>query len=185
MTAPTSPPDWAVKLACETAALSPCRSKRGVVLYLRSTEVAEAGRGYNGPPRGFACPGREVCAGTCGKRCVHAEIRALRDITQRELDLVHVELAADGGVVACDGPRCPGCSAWILDVGIVAGVWLYEEVVRRCLACHRFEDGSAKPSERYSRCPECSADLTPHGRWRYRTAADFHRQTLENCGLVP
>jgi hypothetical protein len=127
----TAPDQHMIDRALQAAAQSPCRSKRGVVLYDMRTG-AFRGAGFNGPPGG--CPGRAVCAGACGQRAVHAEVRALREaeVYRRNgnppgpYDLIHVELAADGGVVACSGPSCPGCAAHILDVGFVGGVWLYE-----------------------------------------------------------
>lgn len=127
----TAPEQFMIDRALSVAAQSPCRSKRGVALYDMATG-AFRGSGHNGPPQG--CPGRAICAGTCGQRSVHAEVRALRaaEVYRRNghppgpYDLIHVELAADGGVVACSGPSCPGCAAQILDVGFVGGVWLYE-----------------------------------------------------------
>ena len=159
------PPTWIVNYALELAAQSPCRSRRGVVVYARldapPPPLGEPcavtriyGAGYNGPPRGFACPGRGVCTGTCGQRSVHAEMRALRALSYpgQLLDLVHVELGADGGVVACDGPRCVTCSREIADVGAIGRVWLYEA-------------SAGGPA------------------WRSYTAEEFHRATLIACGL--
>ena len=167
-----APDDCHIRTALEAAKRSPCRSKRGVVLF-NPTTGAHRGAGYNGPPDGV-CPGRAICAGTCGQRSVHAEVRALRDAMRvwipnyggsepGALDLVHVELAADGGVVACDGPSCPGCAAPISDAGFVGGVWLYE-----------MSDWLGV------RIPE------PNGRshWRRYTAEEFHHATLERCGLT-
>jgi hypothetical protein len=179
-----------VKLALETAARSPCLSKRGVVAYITGAVDAGvlviAGAGYNSPPAPFTCPGRARCAGNCGKRCVHAEMRALRAATaglRDELELVHVGLAADGGVVACDGPSCWQCAREVLDVGFVAGVWLYLRL-HRCMACRRFED-STEADDRCSRCPECGSALTVTGVWRRYTAEEFYRVTLERCGMAP
>ena len=102
MSMPASPPDHIVKLALEIAANSPCRSKRGVVLF--DSSGAPRGTGHNGPPDG-RCPGRAICAGTCRQRAVHAEVRALqaaqiiRTATAtlggclESLALVHVERA--------------------------------------------------------------------------------------------
>lgn len=108
----TAPDDHIIRTALENAAFSPCRSKRGVVLYDPITG-AFRGAGHNGPPSPLTCPGRAICAGTCGQRSVHAEIRALREAAEYRryhptgpYDLVHVELAADGGVEACGGPSC-------------------------------------------------------------------------------
>ena len=199
--------------ALAVAERSPCRSKRGVVLFNASTG-ASRGEGFNGPPALLPCPGRTVCAGTCGQRSVHAEMRALRSAAvyarHHDLDnieLVHVELAAPdlvrieidrsadglpiggaphrlvGQVVACGGPSCWQCAREILDVGFVQGVWLYEEPVRRCLVCERFEDSSANIKDRWRRCCECGSALTPILAWRRYTAEEFYRVTLERCGI--
>jgi deoxycytidylate deaminase len=171
------------------AARSPCRSKRGVTLHDMRTGAFRGG-GFNGPPALLPCAGREKCAGNCGQRCVHAEVRALRDAaawegfsTLTDIDLIHVEIDPGGGVLACDGPRCPSCAAQVLDVGFVKGVWLYLGV-SRCLACRRFED-SSDAEERYKRCPECGADLTPAGVWSRYSANEFYRVTLQRCGMKP
>lgn len=126
------PSQYLIDRALEVAAYSPCeKSKRGVVLSRGGVVVGE---GCNGPPDGFACPGRAACTGTCGLRCVHAEMRAIFDATansglvKREpwlLDLLHVELAPDGGVVPCDGPSCVQCSKHVVECGFIGRVWLY------------------------------------------------------------
>lgn len=160
-----------IDTALRLAANSPCRSKRGVALF-NMRNGAYRGGGNNGPPRGQPCPGREVCAGTCGIRCVHAEIRALREALQTyeryhdlsDIDLIHVELAADGGVVACDGPSCPGCAAQILDAGFVQGVWLYERIGRM----------EARPEEQVTLA-----------RWRRYSAQEFYDITLERVARKP
>ncbi len=150
------------------AARSPCRSKRGVSLYDMRTG-AFRGAGFNGPPGG--CPGRAICAGTCGQRSVHAEVRALRAALAYihsghppgPYDLIHVELAVDGGVVVCNGPSCPGCAAQILDVGFVGGVWLYELCGEQQVAAWRND----------------------HGRWRRYTAQEFYDVTMQRCAVQP
>lgn len=127
------------------AAMSPCRSKRGVVVWDPQTG-AFRGHGLNSPPALRGCPGRDVCSGRCGQLAIHAEVRALRaasvyrssrvDAEQLALyDLLHVELCdprmpvREGAVYACDGPSCMPCASLILDVGFVGGVWLYEDDV--------------------------------------------------------
>lgn len=109
-----APPDQVVKLALEVASRSPCRSKRGVVLY--DPHGAPSGAWHNGPPKD-ACPGSAICTGTCSQRAVHAEVRALRaaQIARtataalggrlEPLDLVHVERAADGCRFCAAGDR--------------------------------------------------------------------------------
>jgi hypothetical protein len=161
-----SPDQHMIDRALQIAAQSPCRSKRGVTLYDMRTG-AFRGAGFNGPPGG--CPGRAVCAGTCGQRSVHAEVRALREAAvyiryhpPGPYDLIHVELAADGGVVACSGPSCSGCAAQILDVGFVGGVWLYEMSDWLGL---RIPPPDGKPF------------------WRRYSAEEFNRVTLQRCGV--
>jgi deoxycytidylate deaminase len=178
-----APPDWAIEAAEQVAVKSPCaKSKRGVSLY-SSHDLF--GSGFNGPPLNAACPGRERCGDRCGRLCVHAEMRAIRGVQHpgHELHLVHVKLGAGGRVTAGGPPSCWQCSREILDVGFVTGVWLYEEDVRRCLSCKRFEDSSARYADRTKHCHECGAGLTSFGAWRYYAAADFHSATLRNAGL--
>jgi deoxycytidylate deaminase len=140
-TSPSSPPGWVITQALLTAKGSPCRSKRGVVIYDPVTDHA-LGSGYNGPPELFGCPGRDLCRGKCGKLSIHAEARALREAAGGwpgavELDLVHVELAPDGSVVACDGPSCWQCSREIVEARSISGVWLYQ-VATVGAAWHRY-----------------------------------------------
>jgi len=168
------PPESVIKRALELAAKSPCRSKRGVVVFATSCGLPIfEGEGFNGPPSGAPCPGRSVCAGTCGQRCVHAEVRAIRRAGWPRYggpsELVHVELATDGSVVACDGPGCWQCSREILDVGFVAGVWLYE-VDRRLDDSPEFDGAGV---------------FIESAAWRRYTAEEFHRVTLRRCGLTP
>lgn len=178
------PPQAIIDGALRVADFSPCRSKRGVVLYTPSYYADDpvesvVGRGFNGPPDNV-CPGRSICAGTCGQRSVHAEMRALRSVPRRdrvdgELELVHVERGADGKVVPCAGPSCWQCSREILDVGFVAGVWLYEGEPLEAYAARLTDDPGFVLSQ--------PAPAPP--RWRRYTAADFHRATLVACGMVP
>jgi len=201
----SAPPDVVVELAEELAARSQCRSRRGAVLYYEPIghAVRLKGSGFNGPPGPFACPGRDRCKGICGQLCVHAEMRALRGVSNpgRPLDLVHVELGPDGHVTPSGGPSCWQCSREILDVGFVAGVWLYEKMpeewcphidMRRtdCLycqgeLCHQCDSANPGPRcehdvlDRHHELPIVSA------RWRYHTAEGFHRRTLRNTGLEP
>lgn len=207
---PHAPDEHVIAHALEVAALSPCRSKRGVALYDPRTG-AHRGSGFNGPPGLLTCPGRAICSGTCGQRSVHAEVRALRSAAtyfdnhpSGPYDLVHVELAADGGVKPCSGPSCWQCSREILDVGFVGGVWIYEAMpdewcphvdMRRteCGFCHGVDciadSGVCSAAGRGERCGHDV--LARHGempvvraRWRRYSAAEFHRVTLERCGMA-
>lgn len=203
-----APDTFMIEHALRTAARSPCRSKRGVVIYsMRAREPR--GEGYNGPPSDLTCPGRSLCEGTCGQRSVHAEVRALRDALRHgavygagPYDLIHVELATHGGVVACVGPSCWQCSREVLDVGFVDGVWLYEATPEKwcphvdmpridcsfcqgvdCIAdhgkCHASDSGPCPHDvlDRHGAMPVVSA------RWRRYTPKEFHRVTLVNCQI--
>lgn len=172
-------PDACHILTAEVAAArSPCaKSKRGVVLFDPATG-AYRGSGWNGPPLDAACPGREVCGDRCNKLCVHAEIRALRERAlyaanghpSSNLHLLHVKLGADGHVTPGGPPSCWQCSREILDVGFVAGVWLYERT--------GWVTVTSTPSG-----PVTSFAEPMRGHWSYYTASDFHRITLINAGL--
>lgn len=155
-----APPDWVVAQAVQIAMRSPCRSKRGVVLYSPGSRTSSiVGSGLNSPPPGFPCPGRDRCSGKCKDLAVHAEVRALYSVSldNRDyavgLDLVHVEVASDGGMVSCDGPSCASCSKQIVDSGFVSGVWLYQW------------------------------DSPGRASWRRYEVTDFHRASLGNNGL--
>lgn len=173
-----APDDCHIQHALRVAAQSPCRSKRGVVLFDPTTGAAR-GSGHNGPTDG--CPGREVCAGTCGQRSVHAEVRALREAPgyirnghpPGPYDLLHVELAADGGVVACAGPSCVGCAAQILDVGFVGVVWLYEMGEEQDTVAGLVADERVRPH----------VPLRHPPRWRRYSAAEFYQVSLQRCGV--
>lgn len=160
----TQPDQYMIDSALREAAKSPCRSKRGVVLF-NMTTGAFRGSGHNGPPAMLPCPGREKCAGNCGKRSVHAEVRALRDAEVygrhhdlSDIDRIHVELV-DGGVKPCGGSSCWQCAREILDVGFVKGVWLYERMPQ--------DDGSELKL------------------WNRYSAERFYATTLRNCGMEP
>lgn len=177
-----APDQFMIDHALRVAALSPCRSKRGVALYDMSTG-AFRGEGFNGPPAAMPCPGRSVCAGSCGKRSVHAETRALRNAAVYTRnhgfgpwDLVHVELGADGGVVACAGPSCWQCAREILDVGFVGGVWLYLSAKTwRSIPL----DQLPLPGIQFD------DEFNAVAAWGRYTANEFYRVTLESCGMVP
>jgi deoxycytidylate deaminase len=62
---------------------------------------------------------------SCSKRCVHAEMRAIRT-NARGADVVHVKIDEHGELVAGGGPSCWQCSREILDAGC-KGAWLYEQ----------------------------------------------------------
>lgn len=158
-----TPPLHTIAVAVEYARLSLCsKSKRGVVVFERDTGELH-GRGFNGLPGETACTGSSACREFCGRRCVHAEVRAIRDAVghlayrdEWELhtcDAVHVKIDEHGDLVAGGGPSCWQCSREVLDVGL-GGFWLYEDC-----------------------CPYMDA------RWVRYTAAEFHAATLQACGI--
>ncbi len=180
------PVKLAVDIALREAARSPCRSKRGVVIYTTAVVLGSPdetffalGSGHNGPPAPFSCPGREHCAGNCGQRSVHAEVRALRKVPKgnnmatalgSEVELVHVELAVPTvdptappsgtpavGVKPCGGPSCWQCSREILDAEIVDWVWLFEG----------------------------GGPMWTDPAWRRYSPVEFHEATLRRCGMRP
>jgi len=118
----------ALKLATETASLSPCcKSKRGVVVW-KPGEAMPAAVGFNHPPKGFTCDGSRACRAHCNKLCLHAEEDALLNVPEKdvsEYELVHVK-AVDGEAVASGEPSCWQCSRKMLDKGIKR-VWLLHE----------------------------------------------------------
>lgn len=115
------PPVYAIEAAVAFAVTSPCRSKRGVVIW--GTHFVSGA--HNSPPAGFACTGDVFCKATCATTAVHAEQRALLLAGQRSrgLSMLHVK-TVDGELVASDKPRCVACSKLILDAGITT-MWLY------------------------------------------------------------
>jgi deoxycytidylate deaminase len=121
-----APPEHIVEFAIEMATCSPCRSKRGAVVFGRIVGNLIS-RGYNFKPNGFNCDGSEACKATCRTEAVHAEQMALLNAGTRAggLDLLHAK-AVDGRLVSSGGPSCVQCSKLILAAG-VAGVWLYDE----------------------------------------------------------
>jgi deoxycytidylate deaminase len=169
------PHDIAIQVALDAAAESPCaKSRRGVAAFVEDADRDwYDGRrivavGHNGPPAPFMCDGTSACRADCGRRCVHAEMRALRQVVQwpmpERVRLVHVKIDGRGELVAGPGPSCWQCSREVLDVGI-AGVWLYELDARG---------------------PTTSAHVEGliHGTgWRFYSALDFHRATLEACEI--
>jgi hypothetical protein len=188
-----SPPLFAARMALTMARLGPCRkSRRGAAVYRSVPEVgvlgarhyaipvknasAGAGAGFNGPPMTLAiggarpawatCDGSEACRRDCGRRCVHAEVRAVMALLEEDramaphLHMVHVKIPAHGeempprpdglsdhAGLPSGGPSCIDCSKFLLDA-CFGGIWLYES-----------------------------------RGWRYYTAAAFHHATVASTGV--
>ncbi len=122
---PQEPPEHLVKLAIECSTCSPCRSKRGSVIFHGDDVV---GHGYNFKPRGFDCDGTAACKATCRTEAIHAEQFALLAVGAYKsagCEILHVK-TVDGELVPSGGPSCAQCSKLALASGIKA-MWLYHE----------------------------------------------------------
>ena len=132
---PDQPPARAVDAAILASIQSPCRSKRGVVIFHGDDLIAS---GINRPPMGFACDGSETCKATCRRTAVHAEqlalLRAGRHATFSEV--LHVK-TVHGALVPSGPPSCLECSKLMLEAA-VSGVWLYHEDGWRRYAANEF-----------------------------------------------
>lgn len=163
-----APPDLCIRAALKAARQSPCaKSRRGVAVFRTvAGGVAIYGVGFNSMPGDATCDGSETCRAMCSKRCVHAEMRAIRAAAIRHLTplsgcyAVHVKLGTVGELVAGGGPSCWQCSREVLDVNL-GSMWLYEQ---------------AHPN------PPVGLTLPP-ATWRRYTAAQFHAATLAACDL--
>lgn len=173
------PPALAIAAAIDQARLSPCmKDRRGVVIWRRGlptdTYFPRAGGGYNGLPGTGGCLRTSECQAACGKLCVHAEMRAIREAlvcerTHRlaDFDGLHVKLNADLQLEAGGGPSCWQCSREIVDVDL-GNFWLYEVVL--------------SPGE-WSPWDDVDA-YGVHARWRRYTAEWFHRATLRHPKVI-
>lgn len=203
---PSAPPRIAIAEAERVAAASPCaKSKHGVVAF-RTFEVfgpivshgaTIIAAGFNGPPGARGCDGSAECRASCSKRCVHAEMRAIRmihpdDAEIGRIELVHVKIGKDGRVVPGGGPSCWQCSREVLDSDGIKAVWLFEHVDPLCPG----PDCSMCNGEACNMCAAsyagdaCDHDVIerhkgeppePPGVWHRYTAEEFHRQTCRNA----
>lgn len=117
------PPQHIIDLAIEVSGWSPCRSKRGVVIFTGENVVSH---GHNYKPKGFECDGSEACKSTCRREAVHAEQQALMSAGSQAhaSEMLHVK-TVEGKLVASGGPSCVECSKLARAAGI-AWFWLYE-----------------------------------------------------------
>jgi deoxycytidylate deaminase len=149
---------WALEKAIEAGCKAQCqKSKRGVVIWIREGS-GEYNIGFNSPPSPFECTGTEACHSNCNKIAVHAEQSALIDALIK------------------------GLFSWAADLGSSLEM-LHVKVV----------DGKAVPSGPPS-CWQCSRLILEAGiksMWllhesglKEYSAEEFHRLTLENCGLA-
>jgi deoxycytidylate deaminase len=119
-----SPPEDIIRLAMLESSWSPCRSKRGVVIFSDGRVIAQ---GHNHKPRGFECDGSATCKATCGVEALHAEQVALLAAGSQAhaSEMVHVK-TVNGRLVPSSGPSCVQCSKLMRAAGI-AWMWLYHE----------------------------------------------------------
>jgi deoxycytidylate deaminase len=124
-TSVSEPPQHLIDLAVQVSGWSPCRSKRGSVIFDRDGNVIAHGHNYK--PQGFECDGSEACKATCRVEAIHAEQRALLEAGSRArgAEMLHVK-SVDGKLVPSDGPSCVQCSKLGLAAGVRA-MWLYHE----------------------------------------------------------
>lgn len=118
------PPAHLITLAIEASVCSPCRSKRGAVIFRGPDLVAW---GYNDKPHGFACDGSVSCKATCRAEAIHAEQQALLSAGRKAngAEMLHVK-TVDGELVPSGGPSCVQCSK----LGLIAGIqamWLFHD----------------------------------------------------------
>lgn len=151
----TAPQPTGLSAALRAARQGTCsKTRRGAAVFDPSDGFV-LGAGHNSiPDQAGSCAGTEQCRAECGRICVHAEVRAIREAlcrvgtrhnyetgefipnTLRRYELVHVKLATgyrrrggdytDDLFVVSGPPSCWQCSREILDVGLEA-VWLYHE----------------------------------------------------------
>jgi deoxycytidylate deaminase len=149
--------EWeALAKAVEAAGWSGCqKSQRGVVIWQRKGGVLSVG--YNSPVMG-KCDGSAACRRDCAKLCVHAEQHALQEAAKYGKGVRGAEMLhvkVVNGQAVVSGP--PSC--WQCSRSIcqsnLAAMWLLHE----------------------------GADGDPQ-LVRYDTM-EFHRLTLEQCGIHP
>ena len=107
--------------AVTVAMLSPCQSKRGVVI--SSEEGTLISSGFNHQPYPFRCDGSETCKRNCGKTAIHAEQSAILSagVSLDNAWMLHVK-AKQSKPCASMAPSCLECSKLILESRIA---WMH------------------------------------------------------------
>lgn len=138
-----NPPFNVILDAVRASKLSPCRSKRGAVVF-RGDTVFTSGCNHQVPP--LTCDGSDACKATCRQTAVHAEQVALNGTGAhvRGCDLLHVK-TVDGQLVPSGPPSCVQCSKLAALSGI-AGVWLYHAEGWKRYHVNEFHELSARAS---------------------------------------
>lgn len=111
--------------AIEAAALSPCQSKRGVVIW---DDYGIVSTGFNNQPKPFICDGSDKCKKSCSRTAVHAEQAALLNGDRQRIrgaQMLHIKVL-DGFPMHGGGPSCLACSKLILMAGI-RYMWLLHD----------------------------------------------------------
>ncbi len=107
----------AFEAAIGVSMLSPCRSKRGAVVFGKSGIVST---GYNHPPQQMVCDRSDRCKKTCGRTAIHAEQHAIIEVIGggdlSDSGIMHVK-TVDGQPVGSGPPSCLECSKLILEAG--------------------------------------------------------------------
>jgi deoxycytidylate deaminase len=149
-----TPPSHVVEFAVEVAGWSPCRSKRGAVLFSGDDIL---GHGYNYKPRGFECDGSAACKATCRVEAIHAEQQALLAFNSKAggAEMIHAK-SVNGRLVPSGGPSCVQCSKFIVACG-VEGVWLYHATGWRRYNAAEFHDQSLQAQSPAAREAGCAA----------------------------
>ena len=153
------PDNIIINFAVQAGRQSPCcKSQRGVVIYNHDNGVVNYVMGWNHPPEPFTCTGTESCKKNCGKICVHAEQHAILNCLEKA-KRQHTAINIVG--------------AEMLHIKVVDG-----------------EGVSGGPPS----CPDCSKLILEAGiaymwlwetdGWKRYTAEEFHRITLQNCGML-
>lgn len=150
-----------VQVAIDRSLESPCRSKRGVVIFRENLRI---GSGFNHKPDG-SCEGSAECKATCRREAVHAEQHALlrAGLHAQGCEALHVK-TVNGQLVASGGPSCAQCSKLLLAAGVTA-VWLYHDSGWRRYEASEFHRLSLEsdvlallpdePETRLEKCPGC------------------------------
>jgi deoxycytidylate deaminase len=163
-----SPPDYIIDECIKTANRSPCiKSKRGCAIFYENiydteplSETGILGTGYNGLPIGEC---NENCKINCNKLAVHAEQRCIRQYL-KNLYLFNDSIISDWN---------KNTTIHLIHAKTVDGVLVT----------------SGGPS-----CWQCSREILDSGidfvwlfheeGWTSYNAANFHKLTLTQCGIL-